>query len=172
PVLYKGEKNRVAHEFILNMKPLKDASGVDVEDIAKRLMDFGFHAPTVSFPVAGTLMIEPTESEPKAELDRFVDALTIIRREIQDIIDGVSDKTDNPLKNAPHTAAAVSCDVWPHSYSRLQAAYPVPGLKKQKYWPPVGRLNNTYGDRNVVCTCPPIEMYAAESDSQSSNERL
>ena len=160
PVLYQGTNSRVAHEFILNMKPLKDASGVDVEDIAKRLMDFGFHAPTVSFPVAGTLMIEPTESEPKAELDRFIDAMTVIHKEIQDIIDGISDKKDNPLKNAPHTAAAVASDDWLHAYSRHQAAYPVPGLEKQKYWPPVGRLNNTYGDRNVICTCPPIEEYA------------
>jgi len=160
PVLYQGAHNRVAHEFILNMKPLKDASGVDVEDIAKRLMDFGFHAPTVSFPVAGTLMIEPTESEPKAELDRFIEAMSVIRKEIQDIVDGISDKKDNLLKNAPHTAAAVSSDAWPHPYSRRQAAYPVPGLERRKYWPPVGRLNNTYGDRNVICTCPPIEEYA------------
>ncbi len=160
PVLYQGAQNRVAHEFILNMKPLKDASGVDVEDIAKRLMDFGFHAPTVSFPVAGTLMIEPTESEPKAELDRFIEAMTVIRKEIQNIVDGISDKKDNPLKSAPHTAAAVASETWPHAYSRLQAAFPVPGLEKQKYWPPVGRLNNTYGDRNVICTCPPIEEYA------------
>jgi glycine dehydrogenase len=160
PVLYQGAHNRVAHEFILNMKPLKDASGVDVEDIAKRLMDFGFHAPTVSFPVAGTLMIEPTESEPTAELDRFIEAMSVIRKEIQDIVDGISDKKDNPLKNAPHTAAVVSSDTWPHPYSRRQAAYPVPGLERRKYWPPVGRLNNTYGDRNVICTCPPIEEYA------------
>jgi glycine dehydrogenase len=157
PVLYQGAQNRVAHEFILNMNPLKEASGIDVEDISKRLMDFGFHAPTVSFPVHGTLMIEPTESEPKAELDRFIEAMTVIRKEIQDVIEGLSDKNDNPLRHAPHTAAAVAGDTWPHIYSRHQAAYPVSGMEQRKYWPPVGRLNNTYGDRNVICTCPPAE---------------
>ncbi len=159
PVLYQGKNSRVGHEFILNMKQFKDQAGIEVEDIAKRLMDYGFHAPTISFPVHDTLMIEPTESEPKAELDRFVDAMIAIRKEIQDIVDGKLDKTDNPLKNAPHTAVAVMNDVWNHQYSRQQAAYPVSSLKKNKFWPSVGRINNTYGDRNIFCICPPVEEY-------------
>ena len=157
PILYQGKNGRVAHEFILNMKQFKDQAGIEVEDVAKRLMDYGFHAPTVSFPVHDTLMIEPTESEPKAELDRFIDAMVAIRNEIQDIIDGKLDKTDNPLKNAPHTAVSVMCDVWNHPYSREQAAFPVPSLKKVKFWPSVRRINNTFGDRNVFCTCPQVE---------------
>jgi glycine dehydrogenase len=158
-VLYQGKNGKVGHEFILNMKKFKDEAGVDVDDIAKRLMDYGFHAPTVSFPVHDTIMIEPTESEPKAELDRFVDAMIAIRKEMQDIIDGKLDKTDNPLKHAPHTALAVTNDVWNHKYSREQAAFPVLCLKKNKFWPSVGRINNTYGDRNIVCICPPVEEY-------------
>ncbi len=163
PVLYEGRNGRVAHEFILNTKQFKDAAGVDVEDIAKRLMDYGFHAPTVSFPVAGTLMIEPTESESKEELDRFADALIAIRSEIQEIIDGVADRNDNVLKNAPHTAQAIAVDAWTHPYGREKAAYPLPFVRERKFWPPVGRINNTYGDRNIICTCPPLEAYAEET---------
>ncbi len=159
PVLYQGKNKRVAHEFILNMKEFKEKAGIEVEDIAKRLMDYGFHAPTVSFPVQDTLMIEPTESEPKAELDRFIDAMISIRKEIQDIIEGRLDKTDNPLKNAPHTASVVISDEWNHNYSREQAAFPSANLKNNKFWPSVGRINNTYGDRNIFCTCPPIEDF-------------
>jgi glycine dehydrogenase len=163
PVLYQGKNGRVAHEFILNMKQFKEQAGIEVEDIAKRLMDYGFHAPTVSFPVHDTLMIEPTESEPKAELDRFVDAMIAIQKEIQDITDGKLDKTDNPLKNAPHTAPTVMSNSWNHPYSREQAVFPVPSLKKNKFWPSVGRINNTYGDRNIFCTCPPMEEYKEKS---------
>ncbi len=163
PVLYQGKNGRVGHEFILNMKQFKEQTGIEVEDIAKRLMDYGFHAPTVSFPVHDTLMIEPTESEPKAELDRFVDAMIAIRKELQDIVDGTSDKTDNPLKNAPHTAVTVTSNSWNHLYSREQAVFPIPSLKKNKFWPSVGRINNTYGDRNIFCTCPPVEEYKEKS---------
>ncbi|MEK6755755.1 MAG: aminomethyl-transferring glycine dehydrogenase [Bacteroidota bacterium] len=160
PVLYQGRNGRVGHEFILNPKQFKEQANVEVEDIAKRLMDYGFHAPTVSFPVPGTLMIEPTESEPKSELDRFADALIAIRKEIQEIIDGKADKTDNVLKNAPHTALETMSDEWKHPYSRAKAAFPLPYLRHRKFWPAVGRINNTYGDRNIVCSCPPIEAYA------------
>lgn len=158
-VLYQGKNGRVGHEFILTMSNFKEKIGIEVDDIAKRLMDYGFHAPTVSFPVHDTMMIEPTESEPKAELDRFIDAMVAIRKEMQDIEDNKLDKIDNPLKNAPHTSLAVTSDSWNHKYSREQAAFPVPSLKKNKFWPSVGRINNTYGDRNVFCTCPPIEEY-------------
>jgi glycine dehydrogenase len=158
-VLYQGARGRVGHEFILNMKQFKEQSSIEVEDIAKRLMDYGFHAPTVSFPVHDTLMIEPTESEPKAELDRFVDAMIAIRKELQDITDGKLDAVDNPLKNAPHTAAAIISDAWNHKYSREQAAFPIQSLKKNKFWPSAGRINNTYGDRNIFCTCPPVVEY-------------
>ncbi|MBM3564970.1 MAG: glycine dehydrogenase (aminomethyl-transferring), partial [Alphaproteobacteria bacterium] len=136
-----------------------DGSGVTAEDIAKRLMDYGFHAPTMSFPVPGTLMVEPTESEPKAELDRFVAAMIAIRGEIARVEKGEWPKDDNPLKNAPHTADTVAGDAWPHPYSRETAAFPVPSLKAGKYWPPVARVDNVHGDRHVVCTCPPIEDY-------------
>ena len=163
PILYQGKNGHVAHEFILNMRPLKDMVGIEVEDIAKRLMDYNFHAPTVSFPVSGTLMIEPTESEPKAELDRFIDAMVAIKQEIQDVIDGKMDKLDNPLKNAPHTTIEVTNDSWNHKYSREQAAFPVASLKKNKFWPSVGRINNTFGDRNIFCTCPPMEEYKEKS---------
>jgi glycine dehydrogenase len=162
PVLYQGHNGRVAHEFILNTRSFKDQAGIEVEDIAKRLMDYGFHAPTVSFPVAGTLMIEPTESEAKAELDRFVEAMVGIRREIQEIVEGKFDRSDNVLKNAPHTAHECVSGRWSHSYSREQAAFPAPYVKLNKFWTPVGRINNTYGDRNIVCSCPPIETYAEE----------
>jgi glycine dehydrogenase len=157
-VLYRGPNGRVAHEFIIDLRQFKEY-GVEAEDVAKRLMDYGFHAPTVSFPVAGTLMIEPTESEPKSELDRFCHALVAIRAEIQEIIDGKADKTNNVLKNAPHPADVVTADAWSFPYPREKAAYPVPSLHDFKFWPSVGRVNNAHGDRNLVCTCPPIEAY-------------
>jgi glycine dehydrogenase len=165
PVLYTRSNGRVAHEMIFDLRPLKRASGaaaIDETDVAKRLMDYGFHAPTVSFPVGGTLMVEPTESESKEELDRFCDAMIAIRLEIQAIIDGKADPQDNVLKNAPHTAAAVSADVWTHPYSREQAAYPLPFVRHAKVWPSVGRIDNAYGDRNLMCSCPPVAAYAAE----------
>jgi glycine dehydrogenase len=160
PVLYTRENGRVAHEMIFDLRPLKARSGIDETDVAKRLMDYGFHAPTVSFPVAGTLMIEPTESESQDELDRFCDAMISIREEIQAVIDGRSDKQNNVLKNAPHTAAAVSADEWPHPYTRHHAAYPLPFVKAKKFWPSVGRIDNPYGDRNLMCSCPPMETFA------------
>jgi glycine dehydrogenase len=160
PVLYTRPNGRVAHEMIFDLRPLKHASGIDELDVAKRLMDYGFHAPTVSFPVAGTLMIEPTESEPKEELDRFCDALIAIRAEIQAVIDAKADPRDNVLKNAPHTAAVVAADTWPHPYSREQAAFPLPFVRAHKSWPSVGRIDNPYGDRNLMCTCPPTEAFA------------
>jgi glycine dehydrogenase len=160
PVLYSGRGNLVAHECILDLRPVKETSEVTVDDIAKRLIDYGFHAPTMSFPVPGTLMIEPTESESKAELDRFVDAMISIREEIRAIEAGGMDRADNPLKNAPHTAATLLVAEWKHRYSREQAAFPVPALKQTKYWPPVGRADNVYGDRNLFCACIPIEEYA------------
>ncbi|QTS87897.1 aminomethyl-transferring glycine dehydrogenase [Ectopseudomonas khazarica] len=158
PVLYSGEGGLVAHECILDIRPLKDTSGITVDDVAKRLIDFGFHAPTMSFPVAGTLMIEPTESESKEELDRFCDAMIAIREEIRAVEQGRLDKDDNPLKNAPHTALELVGD-WHHAYSREQAVYPLASLIEAKYWPPVGRVDNVYGDRNLVCACPSIEAY-------------
>ena len=157
-VLYTGANGTVAHEMILDCRAFK-AAGVEVEDIAKRLMDYGFHAPTVSFPVAGTVMVEPTESEPKAELDRFCDAMISIRREIEEIESGRADKQDNVLKMAPHTALELTSDNWNHAYSREKAAYPVAGLRENKFWTSVGRVDNAFGDRNLVCTCPPMEMY-------------
>jgi glycine dehydrogenase len=162
-VLYANHNGRVAHEMIFDLRPFKHAKGasVDETDVAKRLMDYGFHAPTVSFPVAGTMMIEPTESESKDELDRFCDALIAIRKEIQDVMDGNADPRNNVLKNAPHTAEAVTADAWPHPYSREQAAYPLPYVKANKFWPAVSRIDNPYGDRNLICACPPIEEYAA-----------
>jgi glycine dehydrogenase len=156
PVLYSGPGALVAHECILDLRALKESSGVTVDDVAKRLMDYGFHAPTMSFPVAGTLMVEPTESEPKAELDRFVAAMTGIRDEIRAIEEGRADRADNPLKHAPHTAAAVCADAWPHAYRREQAAFPVPGLRGAKYWPSVARVDHVYGDRHLFCTCPSV----------------
>ncbi|MDY7579114.1 aminomethyl-transferring glycine dehydrogenase [Herbaspirillum sp. RTI4] len=160
PILYSGPKGRVAHECIIDLRPLKESSGISVDDVAKRLIDFGFHAPTMSFPVAGTLMIEPTESESKVELDRFIDAMIAIRKEISDVEQGRSHATDNPLRHAPHTAAALVGE-WTHGYSREQAVYPR-GLAHDhlsKYWPPVGRIDNVYGDRNLVCSCPPLSDY-------------
>ena len=158
PVLYRGENGLVAHECILDQRPLKDSTGISVDDVAKRLMDFGFHAPTMSFPVPGTLMIEPTESESKAELDRFCDAMIAIRAEIAKVASGEFDARDNPLVNAPHTAEAIAGE-WPHPYSRELAAYPVASLRGNKYWSPVGRVDNVYGDRNLVCACPPMSDY-------------
>nr|WP_256833690.1 aminomethyl-transferring glycine dehydrogenase [Pseudomonas oleovorans] len=158
PVLYSGEGGLVAHECILDIRPLKESSGISVDDVAKRLIDFGFHAPTMSFPVAGTLMIEPTESESKEELDRFCDAMIAIREEIRAVEQGRLDKDDNPLKNAPHTALELVGE-WHHAYSREQAVYPLATLIEAKYWPPVGRVDNVYGDRNLVCACPSIEAY-------------
>lgn len=159
-ILYTGTKGRCAHEMILDTRVFKGATGIEAEDIAKRLMDFGFHAPTMSFPVAGTIMIEPTESEAKVELDRFCDAMIAIRNEVTAIEDGKADKADNALKNAPHTAAMVSADIWSHSYTRTQAAFPLPYVRAHKFWPAVGRVNNTHGDRNLICACLPIEAYA------------
>ncbi len=155
-VLYTGPSGLVAHEFIVDCRPFEKTSGVTVEDIAKRLMDYGFHAPTMSFPVPGTLMIEPTESESREELDRFCDAMIRIRGEIRAIEQGRMDRDDNPLKGAPHTAAEVSSDEWSHGYSREQAAWPAGWLRDHKYWPPVARIDNAYGDRNLMCTCPPL----------------
>ncbi|GAB4107919.1 MAG: aminomethyl-transferring glycine dehydrogenase [Phycisphaeraceae bacterium] len=159
-VLYTGPNKRVAHEFIIDCRPFEKSANIRVEDIAKRLMDYGFHSPTMSWPVPGTLMIEPTESESKAELDRLCDALIAIRSEIRQIETGELDKDDNPLKHAPHTAEAVSDDHWPHTYPRSLAAYPAPWLRDHKYWPPVARIDNPYGDRHLVCTCPPMNQYA------------
>lgn len=158
-VLYAGVKGCVAHEFILDVRPFKESAGVEAMDVAKRLMDYGFHAPTVSFPVAGTLMIEPTESESKAELDRFCDALIAIRGEIQDIAEGRMPRTNNVLKNAPHTASAVTATEWTRPYTREQAAFPAPWLREHKFWPSVARIDEAYGDRNLMCTCPPMDAY-------------
>ena len=159
-ILYVGKNGTCAHEFIVDLRPFKNTCGIEAEDVAKRLMDFGFHAPTMSFPVPGTIMIEPTESEDKAELDRFCDALLSIRQEIRDIENGVSDKTDNPLKNAPHTQHVVMADEWKHGYSRQQAAFPLYYVTRNKFWPSVARVNNTHGDRNLICTCEPVSSYA------------
>ncbi|MGE0872160.1 MAG: aminomethyl-transferring glycine dehydrogenase [Kofleriaceae bacterium] len=160
PVLYTGQNGRVAHELILDCRGFKKSAGIEAEDIAKRLMDYGFHAPTMSFPVPGTLMVEPTESESKAELDRFCEAMIGIRAEIAAIEAGTMDRVNNPLKNAPHTAAAVCGTEWDRPYSREQAAFPAPWLRVHKYWPPVARVDNAYGDRNLVCECPPVEAYS------------
>lgn len=158
-ILYAGANGYCAHEMILDCRAFK-AAGIEVTDIAKRLMDYGFHAPTVSFPVAGTLMVEPTESEPKAELDRFCDAMLAIRAEIAAVEQGIADKADNALKNAPHTAAVVTADNWEHPYSRQEAAFPLPFVAEHKFWPSVSRVNDSYGDRTLVCACPPVEAYA------------
>jgi glycine dehydrogenase len=164
PVLYSGPGGMVAHECIIDCRGFQAEAGVMVEDIAKRLADFGFHAPTMSWPVAGTLMIEPTESESKAELDRFCEAMIAIRAEIAAIAAGKLDRADNPLKHAPHTAREVMAEVWTHGYSRAQAAFPLPWVAEGKYWPPVKRVDNVYGDRNLVCTCAPLEAYAAAAE--------
>jgi glycine dehydrogenase len=161
PILYTGVNGRVAHEFIMDIRPFKKEAGIEATDIAKRLIDYGFHAPTVSFPVAGTLMVEPTESESKEELDRFCEAMLQIRREIQDVIEGVTSQEDNPVIQAPHTAAEAIADDWQHCYSRSMAIYPVENLKANKFWPSVARVDNTHGDRNLICTCPPLESYVS-----------
>ena len=158
-ILYSGKNGTCAHEFIVDLRPFKQSAGVEAEDVAKRLMDYGFHAPTLSFPVPGTIMIEPTESENKAELDRFCDALINIYEEIKAIESGDSDKSDNVLKNAPHTLRAITTDEWTHNYTRQQAAFPLEYLVSNKFWPAVSRVNNTYGDRNLICTCEPVESY-------------
>ncbi|MEJ7586550.1 MAG: aminomethyl-transferring glycine dehydrogenase [Ferruginibacter sp.] len=158
-ILYTGRNGTAAHEFIVDLRPFKTSAGIEAEDVAKRLMDYGFHAPTLSFPVAGTLMIEPTESEDKAELDRFCDALISIYHEIKEIEKGRADKKDNVLKNAPHTLQVVCTDEWVRPYTRQQAAFPLPYIMENKFWPAVSRVNNTYGDRNLICTCEPMENY-------------
>ncbi|GLQ87651.1 aminomethyl-transferring glycine dehydrogenase [Dyella flagellata] len=163
--LYTGRNGLVAHECILDLRPLKDRTGISAEDVAKRLIDFGFHAPTLSFPVAGTLMVEPTESESMHELDRFIDAMIQIRDEIRAIEDGRLDREDNPLKNAPHTASMVTGTEWTHAYPRELAAFPLPSLKLQKYWSPVARVDNVYGDKNVMCACIPIDAYKEEAEA-------
>jgi glycine dehydrogenase len=163
-VLYQGANGRVAHEFIVDLREFKQKLGLEVDDLTKRLIDYGFHAPTVSWPVAGTIMIEPTESEPLAELDRFCEAMLAIREEIREVELGLADAQDNVLKNAPHTLAEVTADEWSHSYSRQKAAYPLATSQQAKFWPSVARVNNTYGDRNVVCTCPPLSVYAEETE--------
>jgi glycine dehydrogenase len=160
PVLYKGKNGTIAHECIVDPRALKATAGVDAGDIGKRLMDYGFHAPTISFPVHDTLMIEPTESEPKAELDRFVDALLAIRAEIALVESGALPRDDNPLVNAPHTMEHCTADAWTHAYSRETAAFPLPWVRGKKFWPAVGRVDNAFGDRNLVCACPPLEAYA------------
>ncbi|WEJ63416.1 aminomethyl-transferring glycine dehydrogenase [Thiomicrorhabdus lithotrophica] len=165
PILYSDDNGLVAHECIIDLRPIKEESGISVDDIAKRLIDYGFHAPTMSFPVAGTLMIEPTESESKVELDRFCDAMLAIKEEINDVMNGALDENDNPLKNAPHTADSVMASDWPHGYSRELAAYPVDSLRDVKYWCPVGRVDNVYGDRNLVCSCPPLSDYSEEGEA-------
>jgi len=165
PILYTGHQGLVAHECIIDVRPLSEASGITVEDVAKRLMDYGFHAPTMSWPVSGTLMIEPTESESKSELDRFCDAMISIHGEISAVIRGELDATDNPLKNAPHPAEVICADDWPHSYSREQAAFPLAYLRDHKFWPSVGRVDNVHGDRNLVCTCDSVEAYAASQSN-------
>ncbi|MGN6788252.1 MAG: glycine dehydrogenase, partial [Rhodanobacteraceae bacterium] len=168
PTLYTGRNGLVAHECILDVRPLEKASGVSAEDIAKRLIDFGFHAPTLSFPVAGTLMVEPTESESLHELDRFIDAMIQIREEIRAIEDGRLDREDNPLKHAPHTASAVSASEWTHAYPRELAAYPLASLKHVKYWPPVARVDNVYGDKHVFCSCVPVDAFKEDEDAAAA----
>jgi glycine dehydrogenase len=161
-ILYTGKNGTAAHEFIVDLRPFKNSAGIEAEDVAKRLMDYGFHAPTLSFPVAGTLMIEPTESEDKAELDRFCDAMIGIYLEIKAIESGVADAKDNLLKNAPHTQYIICNNEWEHAYTREEAAYPLFFVKENKFWPSVSRVNNTYGDRHLICTCEPTEAYVTQ----------
>jgi len=163
PIVYAGKNGMVAHECIVDLRPIKQATGVTVEDVAKRLIDYGFHAPTMSWPVPETLMIEPTESESQRELDRFCDAMIGIRKEIAAIEQGRADAEDNLLKNAPHTADLLLGD-WPRGYAKEGAFFPVPALRESKYWPPVGRVDNVYGDRHLVCSCVPIEAYRDAAD--------
>ena len=159
-VLYRGDHGRSAHEFILDLRPFKKRLGIEAEDVAKRLMDYGYHAPTMSFPVAGTLMIEPTESESKAELDRFCDAMIAIRREIRDIETGTLTADQSPLRHAPHTVDTVMADSWERAYSRRQAAFPTDWQSENKFWPHVARIDNAWGDRNLICTCLPPEAFS------------
>lgn len=159
PILYKGNKGNVAHECIIDIRTIKNETGVTEEDIAKRLIDFGFHAPTMSWPVPGTMMIEPTESESLKELDRFCDTLIKIKAEIDKIKSGKFDKTDNPIKNAPHTDLELASNEWKHKYSREEAAYPSKFLRSNKFWPPVARVDNVYGDKNLFCSCPDMEEF-------------
>ena len=165
PILYRGKSGLVAHECIIDLRQFKKTAGIEVEDVAKRLMDYGFHAPTMSWPVPGTMMIEPTESESKAELDRFCAAMISIYGEIRAIETGEADRQDNVLKRAPHTAQDLLAESWDRSYSRESAAFPAPWTRQYKYWPPVGRIDNVYGDRNLFCTCVPMEP-AAEADDK------
>jgi glycine dehydrogenase len=162
-ILYLGTHGTCAHEFIVDLRPFKKSAAIEAEDIAKRLIDYGFHAPTMSFPVPGTIMIEPTESEDRAELDRFCDAMLSIRAEISAIEDGKTDPKDNALKNAPHTQAVICNDEWNHAYSRKEAAFPLYYVTLNKFWPAVARVNNTFGDRNLVCTCEPVSAYISET---------
>jgi glycine dehydrogenase len=159
PVLFKGKRGLVAHECILDLRQWKSA-GIEVEDVAKRLMDYGFHAPTISWPVAGTMMVEPTESEPKHELDRFCDAMISIHAEIEAVAHGKMDRENNILKNAPHTARQIASEKWDRPYSREQAAFPAPWTREYKFWPAVARIDNVYGDRNLFCSCPPVEEFS------------
>jgi glycine dehydrogenase len=167
PTRFRGHGNLVAHECIVDCRQFKASADVEVEDIAKRLIDYGFHAPTMSWPVPGTLMIEPTESESKAELDRFCEAMIAIHAEIKAVESGSLDKVNNPLKNAPHTAQVVAADKWDRPYSREQAAFPAPWTREHKFWPSVGRVDNVYGDRHIVCTCLPVEAYSSEGAQPS-----
>jgi glycine dehydrogenase len=157
PILFKGKTGRVAHECILDMRALKKEAGIEVEDVAKRLMDYGFHAPTISWPVAGTMMVEPTESESRDELDRFCEAMIAIREEAHRVAKGEWSRQDNPLVNAPHTVFEVTAAEWKHPYSRETAAFPSPAARERKFWPSVGRIDNVWGDRNLFCSCPPVE---------------
>ncbi len=163
PILYKGSNGNVAHECIIDLRPIKSKSGISEEDIAKRLIDYGYHAPTMSWPVAGTLMIEPTESENLAEINRFCNALISIKKEIDKVDNGSFDRKDNPLKNAPHTHIELSSNEWKHLYKREEAAFPNEYIKDNKFWPPVGRVDNVYGDRNLVCSCPSLDEYKDEA---------
>ena len=164
PILYTGPDGLIAHECIIDLRPLKETSGVSVEDVAKRLIDFGFHAPTMSFPVAGTLMIEPTESESKTEIDRFCEAMITIRGEIAAIEKGTVALADSPVAHAPHTAGDLMAENWTRAYARTTGAFPDADPRRQKYWPPVGRIDNVYGDRNLVCACPPMDVWRDAAD--------
>ena len=169
PTLYASPNGHVAHECILDLRPLKETSGITAEDVAKRLIDYGFHAPTLSFPVPGTLMVEPTESEPLAELDRFIEAMIAIRGEIRRVEEGVWPKDDNPLKHAPHTAASLLTTEWKRPYARELAAYPLAALRQAKYWSPIGRVDNVYGDRNLFCSCLPVDAYDKTDEAASTS---
>ena len=170
PVLYANDHGRVAHEMILDLRAFKQLCGITEEDVAKRLMDFGFHAPTVSWPVPGTMMIEPTESESKQELDRFCDALIEIRSEIQDLVDGKADRADNPLKNAPHPVEELICQQWPHGYTREEAAYPLDFVRANKFWPATARIDNPHGDRSLLCACQHAPSAQTPPTSETPSE--